>query len=130
MENFLAVGRIWPSLLAQAAAPAGGGSWLETLFANPLIPLMLTMMFLYFLLLRPDRQKRKQIEQLLAGLKKNDHVVTVGGICGTVVAATPDSKVVTIRVDDSTGTKLRVLRSAISHVGPTEEAEAEGKAGE
>ena len=92
-------------MLAEGAA--GGGSLVETLFANPLIPLMLTMAFLYFLLLRPDRQKRKQTELLLASLKKNDHVVTVGGICGTIVAATPDSKVVTIRVDDSNGTKLR-----------------------
>ena len=95
-----------------------------------LIPLVMTMLLMYLLLMRPEQKKRKEMEKLLAGIKKNDHVVTVGGIYGTVVAAAADSRFVTIRVDDSTGTKLKVLRSAISHVGAPDEAEAEGKSGE
>jgi preprotein translocase subunit YajC len=125
LAHFLADGRSWPTMLAE-----GGGGGLEWLFANPLIPLMVTVAVVYLLLLRPDQKKRKEMERLLAAIKKNDHVVTVGGIYGTVVAAVPDSKFVTIRVDDSTGTKLKVLRSAISHVGAADEAEAEGKSGE
>ena len=93
-----------------------------------MVPLVLTMLLMYFLLMRPEQKKRKQLEQVLSNLKKNDHVVTVGGIFGTVIAATGDSKFITIRVDDSTGTKLRVLRSAISYVGG-DESESEGKAG-
>jgi preprotein translocase subunit YajC len=93
-----------------------------------MVPLVLTMLLMYFLLMRPEQKKRKDLEQVLSNLKKNDHVVTVGGIFGTVIAATGDSKFITIRVDDSTGTKLRVLRSAISYVGGDEPA-PEGKAG-
>jgi len=95
-----------------------------------MLPLLLTMVLMYFLLMRPEQKKRKDMERLLANIKKNDHVVTVGGICGTVVAASPDSKVVTVRIDDSNGTKVRVLRSAISQVGSPEEAAAEAKAAE
>src|SRR5262245_50795117 len=42
--------------------------------------------------------ERKAMEQLIANVKKNDHVETIGGICGTVVNAAAGSKFVTIRV--------------------------------
>ena len=74
-----------------------------------------------------EQKKRKELERMLANLKKNDHVVTIGGIYGTVVAATPNSKVITIRIDDSTGTKIKILRSAISHVSSPEELEENDK---
>ena len=116
-------------LLAQEPG-AGGGGVVESLFGSMMLPLLLTMVLMYFLLMRPEQKKRKEMEQLLAGLKKNDHVVTIGGLCGTVVAASADSKLVTLRIDDSNGTKVRVLRSAISQVGSPEEATVEGKPGE
>jgi len=124
----------WPLLLAQEAGAGGGGAGggggvLDGLFGSMMLPLLLTMVLMYFLLMRPEQKKRKDMERLLANIKKNDHVVTVGGLCGTVVAAAPDSKVVTVRIDDSNGTKVRVLRSAISQIGSPEEA-AEGKAAE
>jgi preprotein translocase subunit YajC len=128
-------------LLAQAAeggaggAPAGGppagaapgeGGLLETLLGSGmLLPLVATMALMYFLLMRPEQKKRKEMAELLANLKKNDKVVTIGGILGTVVAASPDAKFVTIRVDE--GTKLRILRSAISQVGGPDEAEPDVK---
>lgn len=108
------------------AQGAGGGVG-DALFGSMLIPLVLTMLLMYFLLMRPEQKKRKELERMLAGLKKNDHVVTIGGILGTVVAASPDSKVVTIRIDDSTGTKIRILRSAISQISSPEEVEETSK---
>jgi len=118
-------------LLLLAQEPGGGGGGIvESLFGTMMLPLLLTMVLMYFLLMRPEQKKRKEMEHLLAGLKKNDHVVTIGGLCGTVVAAAADSKVVTLRIDDSNGTKVRVLRSAISQVGTPEEASLEGKPGE
>jgi preprotein translocase subunit YajC len=106
-------------------AQAEGGGGLDSIFGTMAIPMGLTLLLMYFLLMRPEQKKRKEMEKLLAGVKKNDRVVTIGGILGTVVLAMPDSKYVTIRVDDSTGTKLRVLRSAISQVGAAaEEAES------
>ena len=116
----------WLTLFAQEGGAAGGGGF-ESIFGSMAIPLAFTFLLMYLFLLRPDQKKRKEMEKQLAAIKKNDHVVTIGGIFGTVVAATADSKFITIRVDDSTGTKLKVLRTAISYVGGGEEAEAEGK---
>ena len=110
-----------PWLLGQAAGDP---------FGSYMFPVMIgvTLLMFYLLMVRPDQQKRKAMEQLIANVKKNDHVETIGGICGTVVNTSP--KYVTIRVDDSTGAKLKVRRSAISSVGDFDEAESETKAGE
>jgi preprotein translocase subunit YajC len=118
-----------PALVVLAQQPgAGGGGIIESLFGSMMLPLLATMVLMYFLLMRPEQKKRREMEQLLAGLKKNDHVVTVGGLCGTVVAASADSKIVTLRIDDSNGTKVRVLRSAISQVGVADDSAAADKA--
>jgi preprotein translocase subunit YajC len=116
-------------LQAAVFAQAEGGGGLDSLFGSMAIPLAFTLLLMYFLLMRPEQKKRKDMEKLLAAVKKNDHVVTVGGIYGTVVAATADSRFVTIRVDDSNGTKLKVLRSAISHIGGPDD-EPDGKTAE
>jgi len=129
LARFLWDGLGWVALLAQEGGAAGGGGF-DSIFGSMAIPLAITFLLVYLLLMRPEQKKRKEMERQLAGIKKNDHVVTIGGIFGTVVAATADSKFVTIRVDDSTGTKLKVLRSAISHIGAPEGAEAEAKPGE
>jgi preprotein translocase subunit YajC len=127
----------WPALLAQAQEGAGkaaekakgaegGGGLFDALFATPMFPVMLTLLLLYFLFMRPDPRKRKEAEQMLSNLKANDHVVTIGGICGVVV--NKDETTVTIRVDDKSGAKIRVLKTAISRVGsPDEAAEEEAK---
>jgi preprotein translocase YajC subunit len=86
----------WLALFAQEGGAAGGGGF-ESLFGNLAIPLAFTFLLMYLFLLRPDQKKRKEQEKQLAAIKKNDHVVTVGGIFGTVVAASADSKFITIR---------------------------------
>ena len=107
-------------------APPGGGGIIETLMGSGmLLPLVATMALMYFLLMRPEQKKRKEMAELLSNLKKNDKVVTIGGILGTVVSASPDAKYVTIRIDE--GTKIRVLRTAISQVGGPDEAEPDAK---
>ena len=129
LAHFLCGGLECPVLLAQGGGGGGAGGF-DSLLSGMALPLMITLVLMYLLLMRPEQKKRKEMERVLAGVKKNNHVVTIGGIYGTVVAAVTDSKYVTIRVDDSTGTKLKVLRSAISHVGAADDAEGEGKPGE
>ncbi len=133
MVQFLSGMLLGDAALAQvvlAQEAGGGGSLSEWLFGNPLVPLMVTVLVFYMLMLRPDQKKRKDLEKALSAIKKNDHVVTIGGIYGTVVAAVPENKFITIRVDDSTGTKLKILRSAVSQIGSADEAEGEAKIGE
>jgi preprotein translocase subunit YajC len=104
-----------------AGGAAGGGGITEALFGTFALPLMAMLLLMYFMLLRPERQKRKEVEQTLANLKKNDHIVTIGGICGTVVNISPGSTYITIKVDESSNTRLKILRSAVARVGDTDE---------
>ena len=112
-------------LLAQAAGEngggekgaEGGGGLLQTLFDNPLIiPVILILPLMYFMLILPEKRKRAELASMLDNVKKNDRIVTVGGIVGTVVNAAQGSDEITIRVDENSNTRIHVLRSAISKV--------------
>jgi preprotein translocase subunit YajC len=95
----------------KAADQNGGVAWL---FQNPLLLIGVLGLLFYMMLIRPERKKRAQMLDMMANIKKNDKVVTIGGIYGTVVNAQKDSAEVTIRVDDNT--RLRMRRSAIASV--------------
>jgi preprotein translocase subunit YajC len=66
----------------------------------------------YFLLIRPQQKKQKEMKRMLAELTYGDSVVTIGGIHGKIVAITDD--VVTIEVADKV--KLKVSRPFIGEV--------------
>ena len=91
---------------------------------NPLLqfaPFIIIGILFYVMLIRPERKKRTDLDRMLGNLKKNDRVVTIGGIYGTIVNAPQGSKEVTLKVDENNNTRLRVLRSAINQVVSTEE---------
>jgi len=64
-----------------------------------LFPLLLIFGVMYFLLIRPQMNQQKELARMQSNLKKNDEVVTVCGIHGTVVNV--KDGVVTLRVDDN-----------------------------
>jgi len=105
----------------EGAAPAGGGADANAPAVNPLIELApMLMMFavlFYFIVMRPQQREKKKREELLGQLKKNDKVLTVGGIIGTVADLSNDGLRVTLRVDD--GTRIKFTRSSIQ--GPYSE---------
>jgi preprotein translocase subunit YajC len=104
-------------LLAQNAAP--GPSARDGLISM-LLPFLMIAVLFYFLMIRPERRKRAELTAMLQDLKKNDRVVTIGGIYGTVVNAQKDLDEVVIKVDESTNTKLRMQRAAIARVLPSD----------
>jgi preprotein translocase subunit YajC len=65
-----------------------------------------------FLIIRPQQKRDREKQDMLSSMGKGDHVVTIGGVCGTVVGVT-DSHVV-VRVDDNT--KIEFIKSAIAQV--------------
>ena len=81
-----------------------------------LLPFIMIAVLFYFMLIRPERKKRTDTAKMLENMKKNDRVVTIGGIYGVVVNVQKDSEDVTLRIDESTNTRMRVLRSAISRI--------------
>ncbi|HXT82371.1 MAG TPA: preprotein translocase subunit YajC [Acetobacteraceae bacterium] len=52
--------------------------------ATQFLPLLLIFAVFYFVLIRPQQQKQKDMRSMLAALKRGDRVVTGGGILGTV----------------------------------------------
>lgn len=84
---------------------------------NPfaLAPLILGIGALfYFMVLRPETQRRSDQEKMHKELKKNDRIVTIGGIYGTIVNTDGDD--VTIKVDENTNTRIRITRTAVQTV--------------
>jgi preprotein translocase subunit YajC len=93
------------------------------MLTGPWLPFIVIGVLFYMMLIRPERRKRAEMSALLENLKKNDHVVTIGGIYGVVVNAPKGSADITLRVDDGNNTKLRVLRSAVSRVVSADDGE-------
>jgi preprotein translocase subunit YajC len=87
-------------------------------------PLVVIMVLFYFMLIRPQKRKEQELRQMVHNLKENDRVVTIGGIYGVVTNVQRDADRVTIRVDEGTGTKLRVNMSAIARVLTGDDQEA------
>ncbi len=78
--------------------------------------LAVIMVLFYFLILRPQKSKDQQLRSMLDNLKETDRVVTIGGIHGVVSNVNRETGIVTIRVDESTGAKIRVGTSAVARV--------------
>ena len=52
---------------------------------STVIMLVLMVAVFYFMLIRPENKRKKEAEQMRSAVKKGDHIVTIGGIVGTVV---------------------------------------------
>ena len=75
-----------------------------------LMPIILIFVIFYFLLIRPQKKTQEVHKKMIAALKKNDEVITSGGIHGTIVNVKESS--VVLRVDDNT--KIEVQKNSIS----------------
>jgi preprotein translocase subunit YajC len=92
---------------AQIGPGAGGPSQMLSF-----LPLVLVFVIFYFLLIRPQQKKTKEHQEMLTKLKKNDEVMTSGGIYGKVMSLAEN--VVTLEV--APNVRIRVSRPNISAV--------------
>ena len=77
-----------------------------------IIPYILIFFIFYFLVLKPQKEKQKEQANMLANLKKNDEVITAGGIHGKIVMV--KDKTVVLRVDDNV--RIEFNKDAIASV--------------
>ncbi|HHT9110168.1 MAG TPA: preprotein translocase subunit YajC [Candidatus Brocadiaceae bacterium] len=94
--------------LLQAAA---GSKSSPTGMLSMLLPFILMFVVMYFLILRPQKRREKERKALLSRVKKNDRVVTSGGVHGVITSAREND--VILRIDDAKDVKVKVDRSAI-----------------
>jgi preprotein translocase subunit YajC len=83
--------------------------------ANPLVqlfPLALIFIIFYFLLIRPQKQKEKEHQKMIEGVNKNDEIVTLSGIHGTIVNV--KEKTVILRIDENV--KMEIEKNQIAYI--------------
>ena len=100
---------------AQAGPGAAAPGPIMTIF-----PFILIFIIMYFLVIRPQQKKAKDHQEMLSKLKKNDEVMTSGGIYGKVV----DLKENVVTLEISPNVRIRVNRPQISAVVTNERAAA------
>tara|TARA_B100002051_G_scaffold162563_1_gene153548 strand:+ start:195 stop:482 length:288 start_codon:yes stop_codon:yes gene_type:complete len=84
---------------------------LASLGALPMFLLM--FLVLYFLLIRPQVKEQKDRQTMISNLKKNDRVITNGGLVGKIIEFQgKDNKYIII--DNETGAKIKLVKSSVS----------------
>lgn len=76
-----------------------------------LLPLALFVVIFYFLIIRPQKKRQRQHQEMLASIKRGDQVVTAGGFFGIVRETKDDSYILEI----ADGVKARILKSSVQY---------------
>jgi len=82
---------------------------------NPLMnlmPIILIVVVFYFLLIKPQKKSQQEHKKMIGSLKKNDEVVTSGGIHGTITNV--KDLTVTLKVDDNV--KIEIQKNSITNM--------------
>ena len=96
--------------IAWAQAAAGAPSETSTLIS--MAPIVGVIAIFYFLLIRPQTQKAKEHSRMLNELKRNDEIVTTGGIVGRIIDL--GEKLVTVEI--APNVRVRVERPQIASI--------------
>ncbi|MBX3566105.1 MAG: preprotein translocase subunit YajC [Sphingomonas sp.] len=99
---------------AQAAGAAGQGGSAAGAIVQ-LLPLVLIFVVFYFLMIRPQQKRMKELQGAVNAVKKGDTVVTAGGLIGKVTKVTDDE----VELDLSSTVKgVRAVKSTLQSVQP------------
>ena len=111
----------WLTLLAETDAqqPQGAPAWTLLMYALPLL--------LVFMFLRSGARQKRDMQKALAAMKKGDKVVTTGGILGVIVAVKENEDEVTLKVDETSNTRIRVLKSSVARITSGDQTAGETK---
>ena len=93
-----------------------------------ILPLVLLLVVMYFLLIRPQKKKEKEVNSMRSSIQVGDEIITIGGICANVVKTKDESLIVQVGADK---VKFEIMRWSVSKVvesaGAPEEAPEEEK---
>ncbi len=105
MFDFLLAQALMPAILAEG--PTRPTWW-------GMLPWMAVLGVMLLIMILPGRQQAKKRKQMLAGMSKNDRVMTRGGIIAVVMEIREHD--VILKVDESNNTRVHFSRQAIQHV--------------
>ena len=78
-----------------------------------LLPLVILLAVMYFLLIRPQKKREKEVNAMRSSVQVGDEIITIGGICGKVVKTKEDSLVIQVGADR---VKFEIMRWSVSKV--------------
>ncbi len=112
---------MYSMLLEQAAdtAATGGTSWTFVV-----VELIVILAFFYFVLIRPQRNEQKKIEELRNSVQPGDNIMTTGGFYGVVLDVVDDT--VIVEFGNNKNCRIPMHKNAIAEV-EKDEAEEESK---
>lgn len=83
-----------------------------------MLPLILLIVIMYFMLIKPQKKREKQVNQMRSNLHVGDDIITIGGICGKIVKTKEDSIIIQVGADKI---KFEMMRWSVSKVVDTVE---------
>ncbi|GJD94713.1 preprotein translocase subunit YajC [Methylobacterium iners] len=95
---------------AQGAGPAAGGADI----ALQVVPFVLIFVIMYFLILRPQQRRVKEHQNMVKNVRRDDTVVTTGGIVGRVTKVADEAS--EIEVEIAPNVRVKVVRTMIAEV--------------
>jgi preprotein translocase subunit YajC len=110
-------------LLQTGPQPGAPQQDLGQVFAGIFPMLVILFVVMYLFAIRPQRKQEQEKKKMLDSLKKNDRVVTIGGIHGTVSAVKAETVLLTV----ADNVQLKLSKSAIQRILRKGESEDEGE---
>lgn len=99
--------------ITNAYAQAAGGSSGEMSSLMTFLPFILIFVIMYFLIIRPNRNREKQRQEMLNAIRRGDTVITDGGVFGRVTKVIDKDEV---EVEIADNVRVRVLRAKILNI--------------
>ena len=93
---------------AYAQGAGGGGD-----FFIQILPFLLIFVIMYFLIIRPQRQKAQRHRDMVNNLRRGDTVVTSGGLIGKVAKVVDENE---MQIEIAEGVKVRAIRGMVAEV--------------
>jgi preprotein translocase subunit YajC len=100
-----------PAYAATGGGAAAGGT---AAILNMVFPFVLIFVIFYFLMIRPQQQRVKQHQAMIANVKPRDTAVTNGGLIGKVTKVDE----LEVELEVAQGVRVRVMKSMLGEVRP------------
>jgi len=102
------------SFISSAYAQTAAGSGAQTSQVSFIVMMVVIFGAMYFLMIRPQMKRQKELRTMLAAIAKGDEVVTTGGVLGKVTKVTDDY----VSLDIAENTEITVQKTAVSGILP------------
>jgi len=92
-------------------SPEGGGGWMNLIFLGAIFAIF------YFFIIRPQKKRQQEVEDMVENLEKGDKIVTSGGMIARVTTVDED----TVLAEIDSGVKARFQKNSITDVNPNQD---------